>query len=154
MSDSNHAHRANEEEWIGMRISEIFIAAAVFVFLLPCPGYPGDIERANELGEDFQRQMPYSKERPQTGETPGQVQPGDYVAPPERERNEPPPQPRAGDSPVCYNPYTRAYETCYPQDSEYWRLRYSSPEFRLWWDQGRSCPSGYYFKHGRGCYRY
>ena len=137
-----------------MRMSEIFVAAIVFVILLSCPGYSGNIERANELGEDFQRQMPYSKEKPQSGETPGQAQPGDYVAPPEREKNEPAAQPRGGDYPVCYNPYTRAYENCNPEDSENWRLRYSSPDFRLWWEQGRSCPPGYYFRPGRGCYRY
>ncbi len=137
-----------------MRTPEIVVAAVVFVFLFSCPGYPGNIERANEMGEDFQRQMPYSKERPQTGETPGQAQPGDYVAPPEREKSEPPSQPQAGDYPLCYNPYTRTYENCYPQDSESWRLRYNSPDFRLWWDHGRSCPSGYYFRSGRGCYRY
>jgi hypothetical protein len=137
-----------------MKTTGIIFAFIVFLFALCHPVYAGDLERANELGEDFQRQMPYSRERPQTGETPGQTQPRDYVAPPERERSEPAPQPGGGDYPVCYNPYTRVYENCYPQDSEYWRLRYNSPDFRFWWEQGRSCPSGYYFRQGRGCYRY
>lgn len=137
-----------------MRMSGIFVAAIVSVILLSCPGYPGDIQRADELGNDFQRQMPGFREKPQSGETPGQAQPGDYVAPPEREKNEPASQPRSGDYPLCYNPYTRAYETCYPEGSENWRLRYGSPDFRLWWESGRSCPPGYYFRPGRGCYRY
>lgn len=137
-----------------MRISGIIFSALVFIFLLPFPGYTGDIQRADELGEDFQRQMPYSKERPQSGETPGQAQPKDYIAPPEREKTEPTPRPQGYDYPLCFNPYTRAYENCYPEDSEHWRLRYSSPDFRFWWEHGRACPPGYYFRPGRGCYRY
>lgn len=137
-----------------MKIPGICLALVSLCFLFSGSVYSQDLRRAEELGNDFQQQMPYSTERPGSGETPGQAQPGDYVAPPEREQGEPAAQPRGGDYPVCYNPYTRAYEPCYPQDSEYWRMRYNSPDFRIWWEQGRSCPSGYYFRPGRGCYRY
>mgnify|MGYP006268487043 FL=1 len=118
------------------------------------PGYPGNNERANELGNDFQNQMPWSKEKPQSGETPGQAQPRDYVAPPEREMTETTTRPQGEMYPLCFNPYTRAYETCYPEGSENWRTWYNSPDFRFWWEQGRACPRGYYFRPGRGCYQY
>ena len=136
-----------------MKKSGIAVTTVICICLLSYPAFPGSVSRANELGDDFQRQMPYSKEKPQSGETPGQAQPEDYTAPPERERTEAPSQPQGYDNPLCYNPYTRGYENCYPEGSEYWRQRYDSPDFRLWWEHGRTCPSGYYFNPGRGCYR-
>lgn len=136
-----------------MRIFGTAFATVVVASLLFCPAYAGTGKGASELGDDFQRQMPYSKERPQSGETPGQAQPEDYTAPPERERNEAPSEPQGRDFPLCYNPYTGGYENCHPEGSEYWRLRYDSPDFRFWWEHGRTCPPGYYFKPGRGCYR-
>jgi hypothetical protein len=138
----------------GIKVSLIVFAAMTFLSLLTCPGYPGSLEKADELGDDFQRQMPWSREKPQSGETPGQAQPRDYVAPPEREKTETTTRPQGETFPLCFNPYTRGYETCYPEDSEHWRTWYNSPDFRLWWEQGRSCPRGYYFRPGRGCYRY
>ncbi len=136
-----------------MKKSWIVLTAVTCVCLLSCPAFAGGIYRADELGDDFQGQMPYSKDRPQTGETPGQMQPGDYTSPP-GEGTGALPQPQGGDYPLCYNPYSRGYENCYPQGSEYWRQRYDSPDFRLWWDHGRTCPPGYYFKPGWGCYRH
>ena len=135
-----------------MKKSGIAAMAVLCICLISCPVFAWSISRANELGDDFQRQMPYSREGPQSGETPGQMQPGDYTSPPERERPEATSQPQGGDYPLCFNPYTRGYENCYPEGSEYWRLRYNSPEFRYWWEHGRTCPQGYYFKPGRGCF--
>ncbi len=132
-----------------LRIAAI---AVLYICLLSDPGSAGSISGAANLGDDFQRQMPYSKEGPQSGETPGQIQPGDYTAPPERERTDLPAQPRVSDSPLCFNPYTGGYETCYAEGSEYWRERYNSPDYRYWWEQGRTCPPGYYFRPGRGCF--
>ncbi|MCL5023432.1 MAG: hypothetical protein M1497_08730 [Nitrospirae bacterium] len=114
----------------------------------------GEIDKADRLGEEFQRQMPYSKERPETGETPGQTQPGDYTAPSEREGTLAPAQPGGYDEPLCYDPYTGTYEYCYPEDSDYFRSRFQSPGFPFWWERGRSCPPGYHFEPGRGCYRH
>jgi hypothetical protein len=135
-----------------MRISGIAFAAGIVAYLLSCPAYAQSGKGANELGDDFQRQMPYSKENPQSGE--GQTQPQDYTAPPDREKPEPQTTPQGTDYPLCYNPYTRVYEYCHPEDTDSFRLRLRSPDFRFWWEHGRSCPPGYYFKPGWGCYRY
>jgi hypothetical protein len=137
-----------------MKMSGFASMAAVCICLFSYPAYPEDASRANELGEDFQRQIPGYKEKPQGGETPGQTQPQDYTAPPDREKPEPQTTPQGTDYPLCYNPYTRVYEYCHPEDTDSFRLRLRSPDFRFWWERGRSCPPGYYFKPGWGCYRY
>lgn len=134
-----------------MKVFRCFFTA-FFLAVSACAVYGQDINRADKLGEEFQRQMPYSKERPQSGETPGQPQPKDYIAPAERERPDAT-QSQVYEQPICYNPYYGNYEPCYPRDSEQWRFFYSSPHFQLWWDKWRSCPSGYHFRNGKGCFR-
>lgn len=113
--------------------------------------YGQDIHKEDKLGEEFQRQMPYSKERPQSGETPGQPQPKDYIAPTEKEKTDTT-QSQMHERPVCYNPYYGKYEPCYPRDSEQWRFFYSLPHFQLWWDKWQNCPPGYHFRTGKGCF--
>lgn len=134
-----------------MRISGLAFTAAIITCLLSCPAYAGGGKGASELGEDFQKQMPYSKEKPQSGE--GQPQPRDYTAPPEREKPEARTPAQAPDYPLCYDPYTRTYEYCHPEDSDSFRMRLRSPDFRFWWESGRTCPPGYYFRPGWGCYQ-
>jgi hypothetical protein len=128
------------------------IAGVFFLAIFAGPVCGQDIQRADNLGDEFQKQMPYSKEKPQSGETPGQPQPEHYVAPPERERPDAA-QPPGNGYPLCYNPYYGRYEPCYPEGSEQWRHFYSSPHFQLWWDKWRSCPSGHHFRIGKGCFR-
>ena len=117
----------------------------------------GDIEKANQLGEEFQRQMPWSRESPQSGEYYGSPQPKSYFSTPERELPES--EPPMAQYPFCYNPYTRIYEYCYPPEygyynsqgydyyylrgygyyypgEYYYRFRLHLPEFRFYWEYG------------------
>ncbi len=130
----------------------ISVVAGLLVVFLSCPVFAQNLRRADELGEDFQRQMPYSKDKTQSSETPVQAQPREYTAPAGGE------QPSAtgiqgNEYPLCYNPLSGVYEYCDPGDSEYFRQRFQSPDFRYWWERGRACPPGYYFRQGWGCYR-
>lgn len=128
--------------------------AFCFLAIFSWPAYCQDVRKADQLGEEFQKQMPYSKEKPQSGETPGQSQPKEYITPPESHKLRASPEPKNYEYPFCYNPYTRLYEYCYQDDYDTFRLRYRSPELLFWWEHGRRCPPGYYFKPGWGCYRY
>lgn len=129
------------------------IVVIFFLAVVVLPVYGQDIQKADQLGEEFQRQMPYSKPKIDSGETPGQPQPEDYTAPPEREKSETAGQPQGYDAPLCYNPHYGNYERCYPQDSDDWRSNYDSPHFQFWWQQWRNCPPGYHFRPGWGCMR-
>lgn len=110
------------------------------------------IETADKLGEDFQKQGPWSrKESPGDGFY-GIPQPGEYQTPgsqvPEEESEY-----NINQYPLCYNPYERLYEYCYPKGSSYYRSRFRSPDFWSWWRRGRVCPPGYYFVPEEGCYK-
>lgn len=131
------------------RLSVVILS---FSLLLPCALYSetrsSDIERADRLGEEFQKQMPWSKEKPQSGEFYGTPQPKDYLSPPEKEETQSEPD---AQYPYCYDPYTGYYEYCYRgydplYGDDYWRLRFR-------WDHGKRCPPGFHFKPGWGCYR-
>lgn len=132
-------------------MNRIAISAMALLFLFTCVAYSwaasGNIEKVDRLGEEFQGQMPGTKERPEKESGFDTPQPQEYVAP---SAVVPTGQNQAG--PVCYNPYTQMYERCYLPDSEDFRGWYRSPKFRTWWERGRSCPSGYYFVPGSGCY--
>lgn len=108
-----------------------------------------DIEKADKLGEEFQRQMPWSKERAPAGEPLTR----DVPQSPESQKPKDEPESQWKQYPLCYNPHTHRYEYCYPGDPDYFMLRFRSPKFRFWWDYGRSCPPGYYFAPGQGCFR-
>jgi hypothetical protein len=113
-----------------------------------------NIERANKLGEEFQKQGPWSRKSPQDQDFYGIPQPEDYLATPESQLPKSESDMSSVPYPLCYNPYTRVYEYCYSGDSSYFQSRFSSPEFRFWWKRGRTCPPGYYFVPKEGCYRY
>ncbi len=108
-----------------------------------------DIEKADKLGEEFQKQMPWSKERTPGGEPLTRELP----QPPESQKQKDESESQFTRYPLCYNYYTRRYEYCYPRDSDYFMLRFQSPKFRFWWEHGRSCPPGYHFVPGEGCLR-
>ena len=116
-------------------------------------------EKTDKLGEDFQRQLPWFREKPESGESKGTPQPELYQRTPEGDKNgekQKYPYCRYPDCPgqytLCYNPDLDLYEYCYPADSFDFRMRFRSPKFRLWWEQERVCPPGYFFKSGTGCY--
>lgn len=111
-------------------------------------------EKAGQAGEEFQSQAPWFRERTQSGGYYYMPQPEHYLAVPESQTSEKEPNGSQSQYPLCYNPYTREYEYCYPWDYNYFRVRFRSPEFRFWWVSERNCPSGYYFSAGYGCYRY
>jgi len=137
---------------------------AMLMFLLPDALYSetkssakkrsGDIEKADQLGEEFQKQGPWTRQAPQAGGFYGMPQPEDYLATPESQRPKDESESSVMQYPLCYNPYNRVYEYCYPRESSYFNLRFRSPEFRFWWRRGRACPPGYYFVPEEGCYRY
>lgn len=120
-----------------------------------------DLEKVDRLGEEFQRQMPWSKEVPQSGAYEGTPQPEGYLSAPGREAKET--EPSAAQYPYCYNPYTRRYEYCpggrYPYHhpyyyyENYFYLRIGWPKFYFYWEGGESCPPDYYHRQGWGCYR-
>jgi hypothetical protein len=113
-----------------------------------------NLERVNNLGEEFQRQGPWSRKSPQDGGFYDIPQPDSYLATPESQLPKSEPEVSAVPYPLCYNPYIRVYEYCYSGDSSYFQSRFSSPQFRFWWKRGRTCPPGYYFVPEEGCYRY
>ncbi len=118
----------------------------------PLKRNPDPIEKADKLGEEFQREGPWSRQAPQGGfyDVP---QPRDYLATPGSQF---PPDDAGSDMtqyPLCYNPYAGYYEYCYPRESSYFRSRLRTPGFRSWWRRGRSCPPGYHFIPEEGCYR-
>lgn len=130
------------------------IALPVMTVLLILSGFvyswaaSNNVEKADRLGEEFQGQMPGAIEKPKKEPDLNTPQPQEYVAPSATTPSE-----QNQTWPVCYNPYTQTYERCYLPDSEDFRIRYRSPKFRIWWEKGRSCPAGYYFVPGSGCYR-
>lgn len=71
-----------------------------------------NIKKAEQLGEEFQRQMPWSRKSPQSGAYYGMPQPESYFSTPERELPDFK-EPYVIQYPYCYNPYTRQYEYCY-----------------------------------------
>ncbi len=116
-------------------------------------------EKVDKLGEDFQKQSPWFRDKPESGESKGIPQPELYQRTPEGNKGEETqkyPYCRYPDCPgqyaLCYNPDADLYEYCYPADSFDFRMRFHSPKFRLWWEQERVCPPRYFFKHGTGCY--
>jgi hypothetical protein len=142
-----------------MKVLWIIIA---LMGILSSPSYAGageplagdkNIEKADRLGEKFQRQGPWSRKEPQDGLFYGIPQPGEYLATPESQL----PKDDSGvgitQYPLCYNPYTGSYEYCYPRGSSNFRARFRSADFRSWWRRGGACPPGYYFMPGEGCYR-
>ncbi len=116
-----------------------------------------DAEKADKLGEEFQKQAPWFREKPQGDEGKGEPQPELYIHTPEgkEEKQDKYPYCRYPDCPeqypLCYNPDLEVYEYCYPADSSDFRLRFHSPKFRLWWEHERVCPPGYFFTPGSGC---
>lgn len=133
-----------------MKLFKIIIIPLVLLFIFSQPLYSDaaspskkDIEKADKLGEEFQKEMPWAKERQPQKEllTP--------VPPPPADTTES----KTVQNPMCYNPYTGAFESCNPDDYEHFRLRWQSQKFRFWWEHGRACPAGYHFNPGWGCYR-
>lgn len=137
---------------------------AMLMFLLPDTLYSetkpavkkksDNIEKADQLGEEFQKQGPWTRQAPQDGGFYGMPQPKDYLAPPESQLPQYESENSTVQYPLCYNPYNRAYEYCYSGDSSYFQLRFRSPDFRFWWRRGRTCPPGYHFVPEEGCYRH
>ena len=132
----------------------LLILSLSLSFLLPSHLYSetlsSDIEKADRLGDEFQQQMPWSKEKIPSGEPLTR----DLPQPPESQKSKDESEPQWRQYPLCYNPYTLRYEYCYRGDEDYFMIRFRSPAFRFWWEHGRVCPPGYYFKGGWGCYRY
>lgn len=134
-----------------MRLLKISLIPMILIFLFSQSLYSWaaspskkDIEKADKLGEEFQKDMPWAKDRQ-----------------PQKEPLTPAPQtPSAATEqktlqyPMCYNPYTGGFESCNPDDYEHFNLRWQSQKFRFWWEHGRACTKGYHFKPGWGCYRY
>jgi len=138
-------------------IKIIFPILALLVFSLIYPQtYFGislslaasDAEEADKLGEEFQKEAPWFREKPESGESKGDPQPDLYQRSSE-------PYCRYPDCPeqypLCYNPDLEVYEYCYPADTSDFRLRFHSPKLRLWWESERVCPPGYFFKPNSGC---
>ena len=118
-----------------------------------------DVEKSDKLGDDFQKQSPWFREKPKSGESTGTPQPEQYLRNPEGEKKEETqkyPYCRYPDCPgqyaLCYNPDLDTYEYCYPANSDNFRMRFRSPKFRLWWERERRCPPGYSFAPDGGCY--
>jgi hypothetical protein len=112
-----------------------------------------NIDKADNLGEEFQNQGPWSRQAPATEGSIGTPQPEEYLAAPESQLSGSESDGASVQYPLCYDPYKQDYESCDPMDSSDFQLRFRSPDFRLWWTKGRTCPSGYYFVPGKGCYR-
>jgi hypothetical protein len=113
-----------------------------------------DVEKADQLGDEFQRQMPWYARTPQSGAFFGIPQPKEYLSAPESEIPPESSEYLSRQYPLCYDPYTGSYEYCKPRNSYYFRVKLRSPQFRFWWSKGRFCPYGYFFIPDRGCYRY
>ncbi len=111
------------------------------------------IQRAMNLGDEFQDMGPWSGHAGRDSGFYGLAQPRDYLTAPESKRITTDQGTDSAAYPLCYNPYQRAYEYCYPRDSAYFQLLLRSADFRAWWSRGRVCPPGYYFRYGKGCYR-
>lgn len=117
-------------------------------------------KEAGRFADDFQRQMPWSRQIPQSGAINGMLQPENYISPSESM------QPKSEQLryavpyyyyqqyPLCYNPYLFRYEYCGGNDSYEFRVRFRSKDFIFWWENKRECPPGHRFVHNRGCYRY
>ena len=145
--------------------SLLFIVAVAVICMFFPPGvlYPetrsssikrsDNIDKADNLGDEFQKQGPWSRQAPAGDGSTATPQPEEYLATP---KSQIPGSESEGGSvqyPLCYNPYKQVYESCAPMDSSDFQLRLRSPAFRLWWKKGRTCPSGYYFVPEKGCYR-
>jgi len=127
--------------------------------VMPAFAASDDTDKADKLGEDFQKQSPWFREKPKSDENTGTPQPEQYLRNPEGEKKEETqkyPYCRYPDCPeqyaLCYNPDLDTYEYCYPADSDHFRLRFRSPKFRDWWERERACPAGYSFTPDGGCY--
>lgn len=142
------------------RIWGFFRLILVILSLSPSSLYSetlsSDIERADQLGKEFQRQMPWSKDIPKSGAYEGMTQPEGYYFAPEKELSEEE-MSKMSKPPYCYNPGTYRYEYCYPSydnlkyyDHNKYRLRL--PGFYLYWGHGEKCPPKYHFSPERGCY--
>jgi hypothetical protein len=117
-------------------------------------------EKADKLGEEFQKQSPWFREKPESDESIVTPQPEHYLRIPEEKKEE-----ETQGNPYCYYPYceeqyplcydpdTGLYEYCYPADSFSFKFRFHSRKFRQWWDHERACPPGYFFKNNIGCAR-
>jgi hypothetical protein len=144
-----------------MKLRWIVVTFSLMVVLHSCsyaeagalPLNNKDIKKADRLGEDFQQQGPWSRQEPLGGGFYGIPQPEEYQATPESQIPNDEPGSGITQYPLCYNPYSGSYEYCYPRESFYFRSRFSSPDFRIWWKRGRACPPGYYFVPKQGCYR-
>lgn len=143
------------------RLLPAFVMA--FCFIPPCLVYceadtlhernSDNIEKADRLGEDFQNQGPWSRQRSPDDNFYAIPQPREYQATPGSQIPEVEPKYDITQYPLCYNPYAGAYEYCYRGGSSFYRSGFRSPSFGLKWRRGRSCPPGYYFVPEKGCYR-
>ncbi|MEF9476076.1 MAG: hypothetical protein L0958_05240 [Candidatus Mariimomonas ferrooxydans] len=137
-------------------MSKIFFIPLILILILPyqlnSETEPKDIEKAEELGEEFQMQMPWSREKSQSGSHYDISQPEAYRATPEKEL---PASEEKTLYPYCYNPYTYRYELCYYRYyyDDYYRLRLHLPKFNFSLEHERGCQDGFYFKTGWGCYK-
>ncbi|MBI5674306.1 MAG: hypothetical protein HZC48_00560 [Nitrospirae bacterium] len=112
-----------------------------------------DIEEAERLGEEFQGQMPWSKDIPESGAYDGMTQPEGYLSGPRQKMYE---EDRAKirEYEYCYNPVTFRYEYCYsayPNFYDYYKYRLYLPGFYLYWRHGEKCPPGHHYSTERGC---
>jgi hypothetical protein len=108
-----------------------------------------DTEKAEQLGEEFQNQMPGARSSSRSSDSTVIPQPDAYSSPEEKKE----PDYNQMQYPLCYNPATGFYEYCYAHDSDHFRLRFRSSDFKFWWEKGRKCPSGFHFKSGQGCFK-
>lgn len=144
-----------------MKVLRIFIVL-IGMGVLSSPTYAAagklqtrdrDIEKADRLGEDFQRKGPWTRPESSGDGFYGIPQPEEYLASPESKLPKEDRGAALTHYPLCYSPYTGYYEYCYPRESSYFKSRFRSPAFRSWWRSGRACPPGYYFVPEEGCYR-
>ncbi len=141
-----------------MKFLRITIIISVFFSLVIMPSFAAS-DDSEKLGDEFQKQAPWFREKQQSGESRGEPQPELYLKTPEEKKEKEDKYPYCyypycrGQYTLCYNPDTGRYEYCYPSDSYYFKLRFQSPKFRLWWEQERMCPQGYFFKPSSGCVR-
>ena len=140
------------------RLCKLSLLILSLSFLLPSHLYSetlsSDIEKADRLGDEFQQQMPWSKEKIPSGEPLTR----DLPQPPESQRSKDESEPQWRQYPLCYNPYTLRYEYCYLSHDnlnyyDYYKYRTHRPGFYLYWGHGGKCPPGYYFSPERGCYQ-
>lgn len=112
-----------------------------------------DIEKADRLGEGFQKQGPWSRQESRGNGFSVIPQPEEYRTASDSQAQKDESEYGMNQYPLCYNPYAGLYEYCYPRESSLYRSRFRSSEFRSWWRKGRICPPGYYFVPDEGCYR-